>query len=180
VVARSKVLAHFARHYRTGEPMPQALLEKIMASVKFNQGFDTLEYLEAAIVDQNWHQIPAGKTPHTKDVIAFEAATLKRAGVDYYAVPPRYHSPYFAHIFQNSYSAGYYAYIGATFWRRTASTGSAPTAAYSAPTAISCGQRFSPRDSVKIRYTLQGVLRPSSGRQPLLQFRGLNAIRKLP
>ena len=106
-----KVLAHFARHYQTGVPMPQALADKILSAAKFNEGFATSEYLAAAILDQAWHQIPPGKTPQAKDVMAFEAAALKKAGVDYSAVPPRYHTPYFAHIFEGGYSAGYYAYI---------------------------------------------------------------------
>jgi peptidyl-dipeptidase Dcp len=106
-----KVLAHFARHYQTGTPMPQALADKILSATKFNEGFATSEYLAAAMLDQSWHQIPPGKTPQAKDVMAFEAAALKKAGVDYSAVPPRYHTPYFAHIFEGGYAAGYYAYI---------------------------------------------------------------------
>lgn len=91
--------------------MPQGLLNKILESVRFNQGFGTLKYLAAAPMDQTWHQIPAGKTPRVKDVMAFEAAALKKAGVDFYAVPPRYHTPCFTHTFEGGYSAGYYAYI---------------------------------------------------------------------
>jgi peptidyl-dipeptidase Dcp len=107
------VLAHFAKHYQSGEPMPQALVDKVLAARKFNEGFATSEYLAAALVDQTWHQITASQAPAAKDVMAFEEAALKKSGVDFYAVPPRYHSPYFAHIFSNDYSAGYYAYIWA-------------------------------------------------------------------
>jgi len=84
----------------------------VLASSKlFNQGFATTEYLAASLVDQAWHQIPAKMAPDAKGVPAFEMAALKKAGVDWYAVPPRYHSPYFAHIFAGGYSAGYYAYL---------------------------------------------------------------------
>jgi peptidyl-dipeptidase Dcp len=106
-----QVLANYAKHYQTGEPMPKALLDKVLAARKFNAGFTTGEYLSAAILDQSWHQIPAGQTPEAKEVMPFEAAALKKANIDYPLVPPRYHTPYFSHIFSNGYAAGYYAYI---------------------------------------------------------------------
>ncbi|MFL6577515.1 MAG: M3 family metallopeptidase [Povalibacter sp.] len=108
-----RVLANYARHYQTGEPMPKALMDKVLAATKFNQGFTTTEYLEAALLDQAWHQLPPGKTPSADQAAAFEANALKQAGVEIDAVPPRYRSTYFSHIFANSigYSAGYYAYI---------------------------------------------------------------------
>ncbi|HEX7034148.1 MAG TPA: M3 family metallopeptidase [Pseudomonadales bacterium] len=107
------VLANYARHYRTGEKMPDALLAKVIEARKFNQGYATTEYLAAAMLDQAWHQRPLGETPGPADVIAFEREALERAGLDYYAVPPRYRSTYFSHVFANpvGYSAGYYAYI---------------------------------------------------------------------
>ncbi|WP_416172292.1 M3 family metallopeptidase [Actimicrobium sp. CCC2.4] len=104
-----EVLANYARHYQTGAPMPQALLDKVLATRTFNEGFRTTEYLKAALIDQQWHQLAAGKMP--TDVIAFEADALKNAGVDYAPVPPRYRSTYFSHVFAGGYSAGYYAYI---------------------------------------------------------------------
>ena len=106
-----QVLANYAKHYQTGAPMPKELLDKVLAARKFNEGFTTGEYLAAAILDQSWHQMPAGQTPEQKDVMAFEAAALKKANVDYALVPPRYHTTYFSHIFSNGYAAGYYAYI---------------------------------------------------------------------
>jgi peptidyl-dipeptidase Dcp len=108
-----RVLANYARHYQTGEAMPKALMDKVLASTKFNQGFATTEYLEAALLDQAWHQLPQGQTPTAEQAAAFEANALKQAGVAFDAVPPRYRSTYFSHIFANSigYSAGYYAYI---------------------------------------------------------------------
>ena len=103
------ILANFAKHHKTGEPMPKELLEKFTASKKFNQGFITTEYLAASLLDQRWHQIPVGKVP--TDVLGFEAQVLKEAGVDFAPVPPRYRSTYFSHTFSGGYSAGYYGYL---------------------------------------------------------------------
>jgi len=106
-----EVLRHYARHYQTGETMPPALLEKMLAARKFGQGFKTTEYLAAALVDQAWHQLKPGEIP--ADPAAFEAAALERAGINFAPVPPRYHSAYFSHVFAGGYSAGYYSYIWA-------------------------------------------------------------------
>ncbi len=103
------VLANYAKHYQTGEAMPKALLDKVIASQKFNEGFRTTEYLAASIIDQRWHQLPASQIP--SDVVAFEAAALKDAGVDFAPVPPRYRTTYFSHIFAGGYAAGYYGYL---------------------------------------------------------------------
>ncbi|MGH8456459.1 MAG: M3 family metallopeptidase, partial [Stenotrophobium sp.] len=105
------VFAHYARHYKTGEAMPQALMDKVMAARTFNEGFATTEYLAAAMLDQAWYQLSPGKTPEAKDVMAFEAAALKQDGMDYPLVPPRYHTPYFLHAFSLGYDASYYAYL---------------------------------------------------------------------
>ncbi|HKD52840.1 MAG TPA: M3 family metallopeptidase, partial [Steroidobacteraceae bacterium] len=105
------VVAHYARHYQTGAPMPPELLQKVLAAQKFNQGYATTEYLEAALLDQAWHRITVAQAPPAQDVQAFELAALKASGLDYPPVPPRYHSTYFAHIFESGYSAGYYAYL---------------------------------------------------------------------
>jgi peptidyl-dipeptidase Dcp len=107
-----QVLAHYAKHYQSGKPMPQALLNRVLAARKFNAGFETSEYLAAAMLDQAWYQLPADQTPAAKDVAAFEARALQAAASgDGYVVPPRYHTAYFQHIFASGYSAGYYAYI---------------------------------------------------------------------
>jgi peptidyl-dipeptidase Dcp len=105
------VLAHYARHYQTGEPMPQDLLAKVLASQKFDQGYATTEYLAAALLDQSWHRITAEQAPTAAEVGAFEAASLQANGIDFATIPPRYHSTYFSHIFAGGYSAGYYAYL---------------------------------------------------------------------
>ncbi|MGH8460560.1 MAG: M3 family metallopeptidase [Stenotrophobium sp.] len=105
------VLANYARNYKTGAPMPKALLDKVLAAQKFGEGFATTEYLAAAIVDQAFHQVSSSQAPDAAHVMAFEHTALVKAGADYYAVPPRYHAPYFAHIFFLGYDAAYYAYI---------------------------------------------------------------------
>jgi peptidyl-dipeptidase Dcp len=106
-----EVVAHYARHYQSGEPMPPQLLAKVLAAQKFNQGYATTEYLEAAVLDQAWHQLSAAQVPGAAEVQAFEESALKASGLDYPPVPPRYHSSYFSHIFTSDYSAGYYAYL---------------------------------------------------------------------
>ncbi|WP_115718376.1 M3 family metallopeptidase [Gallaecimonas mangrovi] len=104
-----KVLANYAKHYQTGEAIPAELLQKLLASRKFNQGFDSLEYVEAALLDMEWHSFKAGTD--TGDVMAFEDKALEKHGVKMAVVPPRYKSPYFSHTFAGGYSAGYYAYL---------------------------------------------------------------------
>jgi peptidyl-dipeptidase Dcp len=104
-----QVLANYAKHYQTGAPMPQELLDKVIASKKFNEGFRTTEYLAASILDQKWHQLGVAQIP--SDVLTFEASALKSAGVDYAPVPPRYRTTYFSHVFAGGYSAGYYGYL---------------------------------------------------------------------
>jgi len=105
------VVAHYARHYQTGAPMPPELLAKVLAAQRFNQGYATTEYLEAAVLDQAWHQITVAEAPSAQQVPAFEQHALDASGLNYPPVPPRYHSTYFAHIFESGYSAGYYAYL---------------------------------------------------------------------
>jgi peptidyl-dipeptidase Dcp len=107
-----EVLKNYAKHYQTGEPVPPALLEKYLSTKKFNQGYATLELVEANLIDQAWHQLAPGTVPGADDVATFEAGVLKKAGVDFAPVPPRYRSTYYAHVFSNGYAAGYYSY----FW----------------------------------------------------------------
>ena len=102
------ILANYAKHHETGEPIPQALLDKVLATEQFGQGHATTEYLAAAMLDQSWHQLAANEVP--SDTLAFEAQALRAAGLDYAPVPPRYRSTYFSHI-MGGYSAGYYAYL---------------------------------------------------------------------
>jgi peptidyl-dipeptidase Dcp len=104
-------LANFAKHYKTGELMPQALQNTILSAQTYGAGFGTFEYVAAAMLDQSWHQIPEAEAPEAAAVTAFEEATLKKNGMDYGPIPPRYHTPYFAHAFCGGYQASYYAYI---------------------------------------------------------------------
>jgi len=110
-MAWPEVLANYAKHYQTGEAMPKELLDKVQASQQFNEGFRTTEYLAAALLDQAWHQLAPNQIP--TDVLAFEADALKKAGVDFALVPPRYRTTYFSHTFAGGYSAGYYGYLWA-------------------------------------------------------------------
>lgn len=102
-----EVLKMYAKHYETGEVIPDELIEKISKSSKFNQGFVTTEFLAAAILDMDWHTM---KTPELVDARKFEAESIKKMGlIDEIVV--RYKTPYFRHIFSGGYSAGYYSYI---------------------------------------------------------------------
>ena len=104
-----EILANYAVHYQTGEPMPAAFVGKIQASSAFNEGFKTSEYLAAAMLDQAWHRLSADDT--VDDVAEFEAEALAAVGLDNPVVPTRYSSAYFAHTFSGGYDAGYYSYI---------------------------------------------------------------------
>ena len=106
-----EVLRNYAVHHETGEPMPTDLLDRVLATQQFNQGFATTEYLAASLLDMAWHQITADEVPDAAGVEAFEAAALEAAGVALATVPPRYRSTYFSHIWSSGYSAGYYSYI---------------------------------------------------------------------
>ncbi|WP_091037127.1 M3 family metallopeptidase [Microbacterium oxydans] len=104
-----EVLDNYARHHETGEPLDPAIVERLRATETFDQGHATSEYLAAAWLDQAWHRV--GVDAEIGDVAAFEAAALADIGLDDPAVPTRYSSTYFAHIFSGGYSAGYYSYI---------------------------------------------------------------------
>jgi peptidyl-dipeptidase Dcp len=103
-----KILPHYAVHYKTGQPLPQDMVEKIKRSRTFNQGYENGEVLEAARLDLDWHSLPADAP--RQDVDKFEANSLANSGFDTADVPSRYRSSYFLHIWSNGYSAGYYAY----------------------------------------------------------------------
>src|SRR5699024_3821791 len=104
-----KVFENYAMHYKTGESMPQELVDKIKKSTHFNQGYMITELLEAALLDMQWHTIPASK--EVENVDKFEVQALKDSDIYIPVVPPRYRSSYFSHIWGSGYSAGYYAYI---------------------------------------------------------------------
>ncbi|WP_410646649.1 M3 family metallopeptidase [Amycolatopsis sp. cmx-4-54] len=104
-----EVLANYAKHHVTGEPLPQEQIDKLLASQQYGEGFSTTEYLAASLLDQAWHAL--GTEGNVEDVQRFETEALTKAGVALEAVPPRYRTTYFAHIFSGGYSAGYYSYI---------------------------------------------------------------------
>jgi peptidyl-dipeptidase Dcp len=106
-VFEPQVLAQYAKHYKTGEVIPQELVNKMQAASKYGQGFATTEYLAASYLDMDYHVNPS---PETINVPEFEATTLNNRGL-LFQIPPRYRSTYFKHTFEGGYSAGYYSYI---------------------------------------------------------------------
>ena len=104
-----EVVSNYAKHHETGEQLPQELIDRLKSASTFNEGHATTSYLAAAILDLAWHSLEVGQD--VTDVIAFESQAIKDYGLDYHAVPTRYRSTYFSHIFGGGYSAGYYGYI---------------------------------------------------------------------
>jgi peptidyl-dipeptidase Dcp len=106
-----EILTRFARHAKTGAPMPEALMAKLKAARTFNQGFETVSYLGSAIVDMDFHALEMSeKAANDIDPLALEAATLARIGMPK-AIGMRHRSTHFQHIFSGGYSAGYYSYL---------------------------------------------------------------------
>ncbi|GGA75624.1 peptidyl-dipeptidase Dcp [Pseudoclavibacter endophyticus] len=106
-----EVVRHSTAHVTTGAPLPDDLIDRLEAASTFNQGFETVEYLAASVIDQAWHTLSAAEADAVTDIDAFEAAALTRAGLDVAGVRSRYHSRYFKHVFAGGYAAGYYGYI---------------------------------------------------------------------
>jgi len=104
-----EVLDNYAKHFETGEKIPQEWVDNLKAASAFNEGHATTSYLAAAILDLAWHSLDADAT--VSDVEEFEAKAIEAYGLDYAPVPTRYRSTYFSHIFAGGYSAGYYGYI---------------------------------------------------------------------
>lgn len=103
------VLKNYAIHYETKQPIPQALVDKIKNAATFNQGYMTTELVSAAALDMDWHSVT--NEGQLLPVLNFEKQSLNNHGFNLSTVPPRYHTPYFAHIWGGGYSAGYYAYL---------------------------------------------------------------------
>ncbi|HEX8244366.1 MAG TPA: M3 family metallopeptidase [Longimicrobium sp.] len=167
------VFAHYARHHQTGAPMPAELVEKIKRARTFNQGFSTSELVQAALLDMAWHTLPASAPQ--QDVDAFEAQALSRYRVAFEAVPPRYRSSYFAHVWGGGYAAGYYAYL----WSEVLDEDAFAWFGEHGGLSRANGQRF--RDMVLSRgATVEpgALYRAFRGRdpqvQPLLRQRGLD------
>ncbi len=171
------VFANYAKHHKTGTPMPDALVAKIKKAKTFNQGYLTTEYLAAALLDMAWHTLPADAPK--QDVEAFEKAALERFKVNMKDVPPRYHTTYFSHIWGGSYAAGYYAYL----WAEVIDDDAWYWFKENGGMTRKNGQRF--RDMVLSRggsENLAAAYRAFRGRdpevQPLLEERGLAAPAK--
>ncbi|MEJ4044052.1 peptidyl-dipeptidase Dcp [Erwinia sp. SLM-02] len=170
--SNDQVFSHYARHYQTGEPMPDALRQRMQAASKFNKGYDMSELLAAALLDQHWHLLAADAPLQQADVI--EQRALQQEGLDLPAVPPRYRSSYFQHIWGNGYAAGYYAYL---WTQMLADDGYAWFEEHGGLTAEN-GQRF--RDMILSRGNssdLQPLFHRWLGREPqiepMLHHRGL-------
>jgi peptidyl-dipeptidase Dcp len=106
-----EVVENYARHFETGEKLPQEWIDNLDAASTFNEGHATTSYLAAAILDLAWHSLDSEEAAKVTDVEAFEAQAIKDYGLDFAPVPTRYRSTYFSHIFAGGYSAGYYGYI---------------------------------------------------------------------
>ncbi|WP_211354721.1 M3 family metallopeptidase [Stackebrandtia albiflava] len=175
-----EVLANYARHHETGEPMPRELVDRLLESQQFNEGFATTEYLAAALLDLAWHRLSADRVPSGSDaravVEAFEAAALETAGVAVPEVRPRYRTTYFGHVFSSGYSAGYYSYI----WSEVLDADTVAWFKENGGLTRANGDRFRARLLSRGGSTdAMGLFRDFAGRdpriEPLLRKRGLDA-----
>ena len=165
-----EVIKTYAKHYKTGEPIPDALVEKIKKAKLFNMGFDTVEYLAACYLDMDWHTLTE---PKEQDAAAFEKASMDRIGL----IPEivvRYRSPYFSHIFAGGYSAGYYSYIWSEVLDADAFQAFKETSLFDQATAKSLRDNILSRGNTEDPMVLYKKFR---GREPkveaLLKRRGL-------
>lgn len=165
-----EVLATFAKHYKTGEVIPQALVNKIQAASKFNQGFATTEYMAATLLDLNWHSLT---DPQIRDTAQFEQDALKEFGlID--EITPRYRSTYFAHIFSGGYSAGYYSYIWSDVYGADAFSAFEENGIFDPKTAKAFRDNILSRGGSDDALTLYRQFRGRDAKiEPLLKSRGL-------
>ena len=168
-----EVLANYARHYETGEQIPQELLDRVMEAATFNEGFRTTEYLAASIIDMALHQLGPDEIPAADGIMDFEARVLAESGMDYPPVPPRYRTPYFSHS-MGGYSAGYYSY----FWSEVLDADSVLWIRENGGLDRETGQHF--RDTILSRggsVDAMEMYQDFAGRipeiEPLLERRGL-------
>lgn len=166
-----QVLPNYAVHVETGEGIPSELVDKLQRAEEFGQGFSTVEYLAAALLDLGWHSLEPGE--QVDAVMSFESEVLSAAGFGT-LVPPRYRSPYFAHIFSHGYAAGYYSYLWsevlaayAAEWF-TAQGGLNPDAGEAFRKAI-----LAPGYSVNLERAVDDFFGGKPGIAPLLRRRGL-------
>lgn len=172
-----QVFSNYAKHYKTGEPMPQELVDKIKKAAKFNEGYALTEIIAAAALDMQWHLIPAGTDVPNADT--FEVQALHNTHLDLPQVPPRYRSTYFLHIWANGYAAGYYAYL----WTEMLDDDAFAWFKEHGGLARDNGQRF--RDMILSKGNtkdLATLFRDFRGRdpdiQPMLENRGLGEEKK--
>ena len=171
---RPEVVAGYAVHHETGERMPQHLVDRLLASRTFNEGFSTTEYLAAAVLDQAWHRLSPDAADAVTDVAAFERDALAAAGLDDPLIPPRYSSTYFAHIFAGGYDAGYYSYI----WSEVAGADIMAWFEAHGGATRENGERFraeilAPGGSRDPRASVRSLLGREPTIEPLLRRRGL-------
>lgn len=169
-----QVFARFARHVETGEPMPQALRDKMQRASLFNKGYDMTELVSAALLDMRWHSLETKASSYSVD--QFEQQALAAEDLDLQAVPPRYRSSYFAHIFGGGYAAGYYAYL----WTQMLADDGYQWFVDQGGLTRENGQKF--REAILSRGNstdLAELYRQWSGRdprmEPMLEHRGLSA-----
>jgi peptidyl-dipeptidase Dcp len=174
-----KILPHYAVHYRTGQRIPQDMVDKLLRARTFPQGYEVGEVLEAARLDLDWHSLPASAP--LQDVDKFEANALANSGFDTADVPPRYRSTYFLHIWSNGYSAGYYAYP----WTRMLGQDAFAWFQQHGGLTRANGQRY--RDMILSRGNTQDyaeMYRAFAGRdpdiQPYLDYYGLSGATAAP
>ncbi len=165
------VLKTYAKHYETGEAIPEELIEKLEAASKFNQGFVTVEYLAASIMDMDYHTL---KSAYEVDVNQFEKSSMSRIGlID--EIIPRYRSTYFSHIFSGGYSSGYYSYIWAEVLDKDAFNAFQETSLFDQATALSFRENILEKggsvDEMEMYRNFRGQ-EPTI--EPLLKGRGLN------
>ena len=171
---RPEVVAGYAVHHETGERMPQHLVDRLLASRAFNEGFSTTEYLAAAVLDQAWHRLSPDAADAVTDVAAFERDALAAAGLDDPLIPPRYSSTYFAHIFAGGYDAGYYSYV----WSEVAGADIMAWFEAHGGATRQNGERFraeilAPGGSRDPRASVRSLLGREPTIEPLLRRRGL-------
>lgn len=169
-MTQPEVLAKFAKHYKTGEVIPQELVSKIQAASKFNQGFATVEYMAATKLDLDWHTL-TDTTP--KNAAKFEADSLANMGL-IEEIAPRYRSTYFSHIFSGGYSAGYYSYLWSDILGADAFEAFKEKGLFDAATANAFRDNVlsqgGSEDPMKLYKQFRGK---EAGIEPLLRSRGL-------
>ena len=168
-----EVLANYARHYETGEQIPQELLDRVLEAAMFNEGFRTTEYLAASMIDMALHQLGPDEVPGAEEIMDFEARVLAESGMAYDPVPPRYRTPYFSHS-MGGYSAGYYSYFwsevldaDSVLWIRENGGFDRETGQHFRDTILSQGGS---KDAMELYQEFAGRI---PGFEPLLERRGL-------